>query len=95
MHRTHRYITSLFPATALATPLVTIASPRPQDDRDSRKLQRFQRYHRVYDAKHGQYHNWDDNENQLGTDIYQKITKRITLSPRQAKGTARILGLAS
>lgn len=64
MCRAHRYITSLFLAAALATPLATIASPRPQDDRDSRTSKDSKDTHRVYDAKHKQYHNWDDNENQ-------------------------------
>lgn len=67
MHRTHRYITSLLLAAALATPAATIASRGLQDDRDSRNSQDSQdnkHEKRVYDPVHKDYHNWDDNENQ-------------------------------
>ena len=66
MRRTHRYITSLFLAAALATPLVTIASPRPQDDPEiSRSSKDSKDTHRVYDAKHKAVPQLeDDNENQ-------------------------------
>jgi hypothetical protein len=56
MHRSHRYLTSLFLAAALAVPVITVAAPGPQEDRDANQ-------HRVYDSAHKQYHNWDDNEN--------------------------------
>lgn len=66
MHRSHRCLTSLFLAAALAVPVVTIAAPRAQDDRDSRSSQdsRDAKQHRVYDSAHKDYHNWDDNEQQ-------------------------------
>ena len=53
MHRVHRYISSLFLAAALATP-VAIMAAEPQDARDQV---------RVYDRDHKDYHTWDDKEN--------------------------------
>ena len=53
MHRVHRYISSLFLAAALATP-VAIMAAEPQDGRDQV---------RVYDRDHKDYHTWDDKEN--------------------------------
>jgi proteasome lid subunit RPN8/RPN11 len=52
MHRTHRYISTLFLAAALATPVAILAA-EPQNA----SLQV-----RVYDRDHKDYHNWDDNE---------------------------------
>jgi hypothetical protein len=57
MHRTHRYITALFLAAALATPVAILAA-QPQ----SASVQV-----RVYDRDHKDYHNWDDNENRAYT----------------------------
>ena len=54
MHRTHRYMSSLFLAAALATPVAITAAPEPQ----SASVQL-----RVYDRDHKDYHNWDDKEN--------------------------------
>jgi hypothetical protein len=53
MHRTHRYITSLFLAAALAAPLSVMAAASPQDAGVQV---------RVYDRDHRDYHNWDDRE---------------------------------
>ena len=53
MHRTHRYIATLFMAGALAAP-VSIMAAVPQEA--SVQV-------RVYDRDHKDYHNWDDNEN--------------------------------
>jgi hypothetical protein len=50
MRRTNRYIASLFLTAALATPVLVVASPAPQDNR-------------VYDREHKDYHQWDDHEN--------------------------------
>lgn len=55
MHPSHRYLASLFLTAALAAPISIMAAPVPQDDHD--------RQNRVYDKKHKDYHNWDDNEN--------------------------------
>jgi hypothetical protein len=54
MHLANRYITSLFLTAALATPVVMMAIPSPQEDHNQ---------NRVYDKQHKDYHNWDDNEN--------------------------------
>jgi hypothetical protein len=54
MHRTHRYIASLFLTAALVAPVSTMAVPVPQEARDQ---------NRVYAKDHKDYHNWDDNEN--------------------------------
>jgi hypothetical protein len=52
MHRAHRYISSLFLATALMAP-VSIMAATPQDA--SVQV-------RIYDRDHHDYHNWDDRE---------------------------------
>ena len=54
MHRVHRYISSLFLAAALATPVAIMAAAEPQNARDQV---------RVYDRDHKDYHTWDDKEN--------------------------------
>ena len=55
MHSPHRYIASLFLTAALVAPVVLMSAPVPQ----SASVQ-----FRVYDSRHKDYHNWDDNENQ-------------------------------
>lgn len=54
MRHTHRYISSLFLAAALAAPVGIMAAPLPQDAGVQV---------RVYDRDHRDYHNWDDHEN--------------------------------
>jgi len=54
MRFTHRYISSLILAAAIAAPVVIMAAPAPKDDSVSV---------RVYDRNHRDYHNWDDHEN--------------------------------
>jgi hypothetical protein len=54
MHRTYRYIASLFLTAAIAAPVWLMAAPVPQEARVQV---------RVYDRNHKDYHNWDDNEN--------------------------------
>jgi hypothetical protein len=54
MRHTHRYITSLFVAAALAAPVAIMATPVPQEAGVQV---------RVYDRDHKDYHNWDDHEN--------------------------------
>jgi hypothetical protein len=54
MRHTHRYITSLFLAAALAAPVAIMAAPVPQEAGVQV---------RVYDRDHKDYHNWDDHEN--------------------------------
>jgi hypothetical protein len=51
MHLSHRFITSLFLASALLVPASIMAAPAPQDVQV-----------RVYDRDHHDYHNWDDRE---------------------------------
>jgi hypothetical protein len=53
MHRSTRFIASLFLTAALVAPASIIAAPAPQ----AVGLQI-----RVYDRDHKDYHNWDDRE---------------------------------
>ena len=55
MHKTHRYIASLFLTAALAAPVSILAASLPQEAAVQV---------RVYDKDHKDYHNWDDHENQ-------------------------------
>jgi len=54
MRFTHRYISSLLLAAALAAPVAIMAAPAPNDDGVQI---------RFYDSRHKDYHNWDDREN--------------------------------
>jgi hypothetical protein len=54
MRFTHRYISSLLLAAALAAPVAVMAAPAPKDEGVQV---------RVYDSRHKDYHNWDDREN--------------------------------
>jgi hypothetical protein len=54
MRLSHRFISSLLLAAALAAPVAIMASPGPNDDGVQV---------RVYDSRHKDYHNWDDREN--------------------------------
>ena len=54
MHRTHRYIASLFLTAALAAPVSVMAAAAPQE---------VGVQVRVYDKNHKDYHNWDEHEN--------------------------------
>ena len=58
MHRTNRFIASLFLTAALGAPVSIMAAPRPQDA--SVQI-------RVYDKAHKDYHPYDDNEKQVYT----------------------------
>lgn len=53
MHRTHRYMSLLLLAAALAAPLALVSAPGPQA---------VGVRVRVYDRNHRDYHNWDDRE---------------------------------
>jgi len=53
MHRSRRFITSLFLAAVLTVPVSVMAAAAPQ----TASVQV-----RVYDKDHKDYHNWDDNE---------------------------------
>jgi hypothetical protein len=55
MHSPHRYIASLFLTAALVAPVVLMSAPVPQASVQFR----------VYDSRHKDYHNWDDNENRV------------------------------
>jgi hypothetical protein len=52
MHRSYRFIASLFLAAALVAPVSIMAAPAPQTGVQIR----------VYDRDHRAYHNWDDRE---------------------------------
>jgi hypothetical protein len=52
MHRSYRFIASLFLAGALVAPVSVIAAPSPQVALQVR----------VFDRDHHDYHNWDDRE---------------------------------
>lgn len=52
MHRSYRFIASLFLAAALVAPVSIVAAPAPQTGVQIR----------VYDRDHHDYHNWDDRE---------------------------------
>lgn len=69
MHRTHRYIVTLFLAAALVAPVSIMAAAA----RQSASVQV-----RVYDRDHKDYHNWDDNEDRAyrGYLTEQHITYR-------------------
>ena len=54
MRFTHRYISPLLLAAALAAPVAVMAAPAPKDDGVQV---------RFYDSHHKDYHNWDDREN--------------------------------
>jgi len=54
MRFTHRYLTTMILAAAIATPLAVVAAPAPKDDNVQV---------RVHDRNHKDYHNWDDHEN--------------------------------
>jgi hypothetical protein len=51
MHRSYRFIASLFLAAAMVAPVSMMAAPAPQGVQV-----------RVYDSNHKDYHNWNDNE---------------------------------
>jgi hypothetical protein len=54
MRSTHRYISALLLAAALAAPVAILAAPAP--NADGVQI-------RFYDSRHKDYHNWDDREN--------------------------------
>jgi len=58
--RFHKFVGSAILTLALATPAVTVAASRPQDEKTHD--QESQNQKRVYDSEHKDYHNWDDNE---------------------------------
>jgi hypothetical protein len=53
MHRSYRFIASLFLVAAIAAPVTIMGAPAPQQA--SVQV-------RVYDRDHKDYHNWDDRE---------------------------------
>jgi hypothetical protein len=86
MHRTHRYIASLFLTAALVAPVSTMAVPVPQEARDQ---------NRVYDKDHKDYHNWDDNENRAwGQFLTEKPQKFARILEGEQEGAVAILELA-
>lgn len=69
MHRSYRFIASLFLAAALVAPATVIAAPAPQASLQIR----------VYDRDHHDYHNWDDHEDRAyrGYLVEQHRTYRV------------------
>jgi hypothetical protein len=57
MHRSHRYLSSLFFAAALLASVASIASARNPDDRGE-----YVEHVRYYDRDHRDFHHWDDRE---------------------------------
>jgi hypothetical protein len=55
LNRSHRFVSSLLLAAAIAAPASIMAAPKAQDP--SVQV-------RVYDDEHKDYHNWDDRENE-------------------------------
>jgi hypothetical protein len=55
MNQTYRFVSSLFLAAAIATPVSILAAPKAQDAAVQV---------RVYDDDNKDYHNWDDRENE-------------------------------
>jgi hypothetical protein len=86
MHRTHRYIASLFLTAALVAPVSTMAVPVPQEARDQ---------NRVYDKDHKDYHNWDDNENRAWGSSLRKTTRVRTNSRRRTRRSSRNTGIGA
>jgi len=66
MHRAHRYIASLFLTAALAAPVAIMAMPVPQVGVQLK----------VYDRKHKDYHNWDDNEDHAYTQFRESPSRK-------------------
>ena len=60
--RFHKFIGSAILTLALAAPSILVAAPHPQDERTHDRESQNQK--RVYDSKHKDYHNWDNNEDQ-------------------------------
>jgi hypothetical protein len=77
MRVTHRYISSLLLAAALAASVAVMAAPANHDDAVQV---------RVYDSRHKDYHNWDDRENQ-SWGIY--LTNHRRKSHEYAKASKR------
>jgi hypothetical protein len=69
MHRSYRFIASLFLAATIAAPVTMMAAPAPQQAGVQV---------RVYDRDHKDYHNWDDREDRAyrGYLTEQHITYR-------------------
>ena len=62
MHRGYRYLSTLFLAGALATPVAMMAAASPQEDRNHDNRQGDDNNKRYYDKHHKDYHTWDSNE---------------------------------
>jgi hypothetical protein len=62
MHRGYRYLSTLFLAGALATPVAMMAAASPQEDRNHDNRQGDDNNKRYYDKQHKDYHTWDSNE---------------------------------
>ena len=79
MRFTHRYISSILLAAALAAPVAIMAAPEPTDDGVQV---------RVYDSNHKDYHNWDDHENQAWG-VYLTNHHRSHVEYRKARRSDR------
>ena len=86
MYHAHRYISTLFLAAALATPVAIMAAAKPQNA--SVQI-------RVYDRDHKDYHTWDDNETRAYGQYRSEKPKvalefsKTSKNPRPRSTTAR------
>ena len=62
MRSGYKNLAALCLSAALTSPIAALAMPRPQDDHERREQE--EREHRVYDADHRDYHNWDAREDE-------------------------------
>jgi len=77
MHRAHRYIASLFLTAALAAPLSIMAAPEPQASVQFR----------AYDKQHKDYHNWDNQEDQVYRNYLTEQRQPYRAYPKQSHKT--------
>jgi hypothetical protein len=80
MKRLSFYSVALLAGATLATPLLSAATPRPQDDRG------------VYDREHKDYHKWDDNENRAWRQWLSTIIGRSTSSRKPTERSSKSTG---
>ena len=79
MHRTHRYIASLFLTAILLVPAAMIAAPGPQASVQVR----------VFDRDHKDYHNWDDREDSSYRAYLAEQHRTYRVYARQPRATQR------
>lgn len=63
MRRGKQCVASIFLSAALMAPIGAMAMPAAQDDHERHEQE--EREHRVYDPYRKDYHNWDQQEDQM------------------------------